>query len=289
MLIVGSLAAKMAGLPLRSYLQDTDIMISQEEFDSWLERNGLSEDDVPSLSEHPFWNKRVYKTDSAIIEFEIAKPGNSTEVLLDIYSDATHAPLSALYALKMSHRYLKNSPHFSKTMQDIHAFRKAGYDKIPKELLEWSKLRRSETYWYKHPSLNATKEEFFTDDVKYIYDHDSVHRAVALGPVPAYELYKVPGEEVMCSKELFDGLPLQTRLNGVYEEASVLAIERSLAHHRGDPNRAFMFALEKVCTSITSGWFRRFAWEHFYDVANMEKPFYGAFLAGLDNGTVIKL
>ena len=241
MLIVGSLAAKMAGLPLRSYLQDTDIMISQEEFDSWLERNGLSEDDVPSLSEHPFWNK------------------------------------------------LKNSPHFSKTMQDIHAFRKAGYDKIPKELLEWSKLRRSETYWYKHPSLNATKEEFFTDDVKYIYDHDSVHRAVALRPVPAYELYKVPGEEEMCSKELFDGLPLQTRLNGVYEEASVLAIERSLAHHRGDPNRAFMFALEKLCTSITSGWFRRFAWEHFYDVANMEKPFYGAFLAGLDNGTVIKL
>jgi len=93
----------------------------------------------------------------------------------------------------------------------------------------------------------------------------------------------------MCSKELFDALPLQTRLNGVYEEASVLAIERSLAHHRGDPNRAFMFALEKVCTSITSGWFRRFAWEHFYDVANMDKPFYYAFLAGLDNGTVIKL
>ena len=30
-----------------------------------------------------------------------------------------------------------------------------------------------------------------------------------------------------------------------------------------------MIALEKVCTSITSGWFREFAWENFDVVTNL--------------------
>lgn len=34
------------------------------------------------------------------------------------------APLVLLYTLKMSHEYLKDSPHFLKTMKDIQTMRK---------------------------------------------------------------------------------------------------------------------------------------------------------------------
>jgi hypothetical protein len=49
----------------------------------------------------------------------------------------------------------------------------------------------------------------------------------------------------------------------------VLAIERSLVPHPGKktPEQAYLMALEKVCTSITSGWFREFAWEN-YEIAS---------------------
>ena len=32
-----------------------------------------------------------------------------------------------------------------------------------------------------------------------------------------------------------------------------------------------MMALEKVCTSITSGWFREYAWENYHRVVHMYK------------------
>jgi hypothetical protein len=54
------------------------------------------------------------------------------------------------------------------------------------------------------------------------------------------------------------------RLAGVVEEAAVLAVERSLVPHPGvwKPEYAWKFALAKVCSSITSGWFRQFAYEN---------------------------
>ena len=49
----------------------------------------------------------------------------------------------------------------------------------------------------------------------------------------------------------------------------VLTIERSLVPYPGKktPEQAYLMALEKVCTSITSGWFREFVWEN-YEIAS---------------------
>ncbi|WP_457832940.1 DUF7275 domain-containing protein, partial [Staphylococcus aureus] len=38
-----------------------------------------------------------------------------------------------------------------------------------------------------------------------------------------------------------------------------------------DPTGSFMYALEKVCTSITSGWFREYAWENYHKIVAMHK------------------
>jgi hypothetical protein len=53
----------------------------------------------------------------------------------------------------------------------------------------------------------------------------------------------------------------------VYEESCVLALERSqIPFPDASPRKSFEYALMKVCTSITSGFFREWAWEHYDDV-----------------------
>lgn len=174
--------------------------------------------------------------------------------------------LEGVLFLKESHKYLKNSPHFYKTMSDIQLLRSHGVA-IP---LEWKPLladREADTYVYSHPKLNVSKGEFFDTEftgVAQKYDHDSVHEAVAIEGEPAYKSYMVDGADVACDKTKFDALPYEKKLYGVVEEAMVLAIERSLVPFPGamTEREAFKYALMKVCTSITSGWFRKWAWEN---------------------------
>lgn len=180
--------------------------------------------------------------------------------------------LDTLYTLKMAHRFRKQYPHFRKTIYDIKLMRSLGA-KIVDE--KWFKALEKWNYNYNVPKLKGvTKNAFFSaGKIEFKYDHDEIHEAVKIGPVPAYTLYKKDGQEVECSKELFDSLPYETRLNGVMEEAMVLALERCLIPYNGNyfepnPRDAYAKALEKVCTSITSGWFREFAWENYFQALN---------------------
>lgn len=227
-------------------------------------------------------------------EFELAWPGTSAEDFLKHYGLLDHVykpeigPVPAINAdlliIKLSHRYKRNSPHFLKTMSDIKYLReKVGaefFEKFMQNGINGPIMakREAESYDYAHPKLNVTSGEFFTGDgVNYIYDHDSIHLTQALfckamcgrGYAPAYTFYMKDGSEVMTSKEKFMSVPEQIRLYGVYEESCVLALERSQIPHglgkEGGPSARWSFemALMKVCTSITSGWFREYAWENY--------------------------
>lgn len=172
-------------------------------------------------------------------------------------------------AIKLSHRYLKNNPFFLKTMSHINYLRNKGVvlnDELHKIMLQ----RQAETLSYSHPKLDVGKKTFFNDTI-YTLDHDSIHEAVALADKPAYKFYMKDDSEVMTSREKFEALPEIIKLAGVYEEACVLALERSQVPNEFNisPSMSFHIALEKVCTSITSGWFRTYAWEHYQDVVNM--------------------
>lgn len=200
--------------------------------------------------------------------------------------------LNVLYMLKLTHRFKKNSPHFLKTMQDIHSMRMAKAF-MQEEHLEFFRARQKATLQYEHPNLNRSKAEFFNPEDDYmVYDHDSIHVAIALFDEPAYTRYAVEGAEVLSSHEKFRAQPLNNQLAGVYEEACVLALERHLIPNgfRPDPRRSFEIALEKVCTSITSGWFRAFAWENYHKVLDMDKRTEGCyrerFIANKDKLTI---
>lgn len=270
-LLVGSYALN-SRLGVVREPKDLDIICTLSYFKSCVA--GYKEDNQLTSCYPTSGNKWVVKlNDGRIEEYEIAYGKNTSSDLI-LKAELGTASLDMLYMLKMSHRYLRNSPAFLKTMEDIHLIRKNGVEEVSNDLMEIYKLRMKETYNYKHPTLKTSKKEFFSGDgIDYKYDHDSIHLAVAEMDVPAYDLIKSSKEEVFCSKEQFWSARWEIKLLTVIEEAMVLAIERSLVPHPNvlTPEKAFELALMKVCTSITSGWWREYAWENYY---NVKKYFY---------------
>lgn len=252
--------------------KDLDLLATLPEFQEYI--GG----ELPTLTDK---NHAHYKGDR-IYDCELIWPDSDSlelaELILSdpatVYDEEVQAwvpSLNILYMLKMSHRYKKNSPHFLKTMLDIRLMRLAGAE-IQEEHRAFYKRRMDATYWYAHPNLNTNKAEFFNpDDSFYIYDHDSIHETVAVLDTPAYTRYAVDGAEVLSDKQKFFAGPEADRLYGVYEEACVLALERSQIPRQFqlDPDWSFKMALMKVCTSITSGWFREYAWENYERVLDI--------------------
>lgn len=281
MLIIGSLAMQHHFPQDNIIPRDTDLIGTLDEFRTWT--RSFAKGDIILCKPLSATKMHVRDRDGWNYEFEIAGDQTTNERLLDRYSAGigiTFAPLEVLLMLKLSHRYRRNSPHFLKTMRDIQKLRAAGVvlDEWLEEVLE---QREKETYTYKHPKLDVSKHAFFDGDgVNYVYDHDSLHLTQALtyketgnhadtlcpevALYPAYTFYMKEGSEVMTSKEKFFAVDEIIRLRGVYEETCVLALERSqIPFPEAKPRKSFEYALMKVCTSITSGWFREFAWENY--------------------------
>lgn len=261
MVIVGSRAMKFHNvLSEGREVNDWDFICTFSEFRKWTRENKLIILSCTPLSD----NSYHVRLDSGMnYEFEIAWEGSSGDDLLNSV-DGDYLSPSWQLAMKLSHRYLKNSPHFLKTMKDIQHLR--NICELDDNQKEWLKKREIETYTYKHPRLDRDKEAFFNDDgIRYVYDHDSIHETIALLEKPAYTNYSIDGEEVLSSKDKFFSCPDWVRLNGVYEETCVLALERSQIPYdfSPEPRKSFEKALMKVCTSITSGWFREFSWENY--------------------------
>lgn len=278
---IGSVAAYIRGIRHRPVGADLDVIMTYDQFQTYLK---ASKADLKACYPTDDSHFVLKYQDGRIEEVEIAWPGTSAEMLMARYPFSAEpenwnrviwASANELYAIKMSHRYKKNSPHHYKTMADIHAMRAFGCE-ITEDLQEFYQLRQKESYTYNHPKLDVTSKEFFAGDgVNYIYQHDSLHQAVAIEAVPAYTYYLKDGSEVMTSREKFFACNNHTRLLGVYEESCVLALERSQIPYdfKPDPRKSFEIALMKVQTSITSGWFREFAWENHQKVIDVYESF----------------
>lgn len=309
MLLIGSHALRFHGIETGRKAPDIDLVGTFDELEQLTRclRQSGPVDSIPLTN-----NKTVLRTKNTLVEFEIAWSDSTSNDLVGRFLTQAVGekkllgqtvyvpPLDILYTLKMSHRYLKNSPHFRKTRHDIMLLRSRGA-KIHDE--EWLKQREAETYTYKHPKLNVMKGDFFKGDgVDYVYDHDTIHTAMAhiLMPecdlpeasyswVPAYRMYMADGAEVKSSKKKFFDTSEKVRLYGVLEEIQVLALERSQIPFKGkvDPRKSFDIAAMKVCTSITSGWFREFAWENLHKVESMyEANYVDRFWKAVDDGIV---
>jgi hypothetical protein len=328
MLIIGSHAAIFNKIHNGEEPRDTDVIGTFAELQSLikeLKKDALRETHAAGVGlqicapiDASHWHIRDHNGWN--YEFEIAWPGSSGELLLKLEGNEEgregFASKEACLALKLSHRFKKDSPHFLKTMRDVQAYKAAGIVLTPELENLWLPQREAETYTYNHPKLNVDKGEFFSGDgVRYVYDHDTIHLAVALlsePPAccvptaeeeamlacgdyqpeelwgsskpscpkcfnaksvarPAYTFYMQDGAQVMTDADKFFSCSTDIRLFGVYEEACVLALERSQIpfDFKPDPRYSFEMALMKVCTSITSGWFRWYAWENYDKVLDL--------------------
>jgi hypothetical protein len=292
MYIVGSSALKHWFSDWREPM-DIDYIATQSEVDEYLH---INKDDIVTVVPNRC-GITVFQIGSIPIEFEIAKDGNSTEQLCAIIKDQYLININdilrpnIIYTMKMSHRYMKNSPHFKKTMDDIIELRNRNYGTIPPYLKEWFKIREKETYNYKHPKLKTSKKDFFDPNigVNYVYDHDSIHETVKHFSRPAYTMIKDDQADVFCSKEKFFSLPETIKLFTVLEESYTLALERSQIPNNFniDRKKSFLIALEKVCTSVSSGWWREYAYESYYKVIELyDEGYVEKFKNGLSHGVV---
>jgi len=271
-ILIGSRALDVHNPRLvKRVISDTDYVVTEESYESMIL---LKDYGKLILNEG---NVRAWESEDGIVEFTIAQPGDSNSLLIDLVTwdpksrmvdgQCVLLPsLDVLFTIKSAHRYKKftDAGRFYKHFTDWHVLKMMGCT-IPENYKEFFKLREKESYTYSHPKLNVTKDEFFKDDVPYVYSHDWIHEVVALDGPPAYTKYLI--DEVQCSKELFFSLPYETQLQGVIEEACVLAIERSLVPHgTWDARTAWMYAFAKVCSTITSGFFRKFAYDNGLEV-----------------------
>lgn len=274
MIIVGSRAFQAVLTPTvaPTVNMDHDFIAYEDEWNEYQARNQGRPVAVKSQ------NVRAFvvgdgKSRCCYHEAYIVQPGSSDEMIYQLMGAVprkdVYATPEILLAMKMAHRFKKNTRNFIKTMMHIHKLREFGVVMGPEHEAIFKK-REQESLNYGHPKLNVGKGAFFKDDI-YTYDHDTIHEAIAVDGIPAYRSYMVDGAEVMTSKEKFFKCSRCVQLLGVYEESCVLALERCLIPFPGkvNPYNAFLMALEKVCTSITSGWFREFAWENYCDVVKI--------------------
>lgn len=290
MLCVGSTALAFYKIKLDRQPKDVDLICSDEQYKNYIKRFMSSGYRVVGLENKPdtkvAFLQDTFNCKIEIVEASIAdeedydKIGSDTWMLnnlddnyLEMFNGVRYVTPSVVLMMKLSHRYKKDSVHFHKTRQDILMLRQQGIeldDYLKEILVEREKLTNPSGY-----KLNVNKKEFFTDNVPYVVDHDNdLHIPLAHLDQPAYRYYMKDGAEVFCDKEKFFALPEEYRLYGVLEETYVLACERALIPHGTDPKKAFDIALEKVATSVTSGWFREYAWENYDKIQSMYNPEY---------------
>lgn len=290
MLLIGSKALEYHDIPTGRPIKDLDYISTIEDYHAFLNAYEAGIKIAKPLSSNSMY---VEFKNGSRREFSIAWPGSSNEECLNYARNVESNPfvpsIDFLLMIKLSHRYKKNSPHFLKTMQDIRLLRKHGAN-LNKDLSQLLRNRERETYNYPHPSLMQDKSGFFHDQGSlYVYEHDDIHKAVAVDDTPAYTKFSKDGEEVMVDRSKWDKLPDRIRNLAGLEESYVLAIERSLVPFVGVLTRkqAFLKALEKVCTSITSGWFREWCWEHYDEIVAMyDESYYDKFLIALHAGKI---
>lgn len=215
----------------------------------------------------------------------------------DLIVDTPTGParvINPLGMMLMKRSHLHRPIDFEKHIRDYHFLKTRLSDQIDDDYLSLLAKRTAETklkYGDKHPSLKQGKKEFFDDYVSKKYEHDDIHYATCYYNEPIYERLKLDKDTVFCQRDLWEKLSHEDQIRCVREEAFVIAIERKLIPKpKFPPSFAFGWALFRICTTLTSGWFRDFAIENWVEIKNHNCDFVQKFLnngfeLGINNDT----
>lgn len=192
------------------------------------------------------------------------------------------ASLNSLYTIKCSHLGWDN-PNWNKHKLDLLHLKHLGcvlnqplYDAL---VAFWTTELGDKSFL----SLSKSKQDFFTDNVPYVFDHDWLHEQVSYPAEPVYKQCLVDGADVLIDRAKFNSMDFEQQVRMFREEITVIAIERWLVNPavKGKWSwvQAYMKALKKTVTTLTKGWATEFI------VMNMEyfvKPEYKYFKYALE-------
>lgn len=177
-----------------------------------------------------------------------------------------------LTIIKRSHlwRDLSFQKHITHYHKHLAKYR-AGFKKSDEIILKHRTKLTIQAYPQGHPSLKKSVEDFFDDYVEKKYNHDYLHELVAYHDKPLYTQLQRDSSSAWCDKDLWDKLSTDDKIKCVAEEAQVIAIERFLVPSNWNyaPRHAYLKALDKVCTTLCSGWFRDFAIDNYPEIFNL--------------------
>lgn len=203
---------------------------------------------------------------------------SSEKVKLPCGSEARVMTMLGLAILKRSH--LWRDLNFQRHITMYHKFglKDTIYDVISsskhsivkKDLVERT-LLTMKAFPVRTPNLNQNVEDFFNDAVTKVYNHDTLHEILAYEDKPLYtRLLKEEGK-VFCSESKWFELTEDQKLKCVAEEVQVIAAERFLIpkNFKGSSKLAYVKSLDKVCTTLCSGYFRYFAIDNYKEILEL--------------------
>jgi hypothetical protein len=292
MLLIGSSAAKVAYPEFRR-AKDVDMLATPDELSAWVLRNKefiinykLKDD-----------RKLLVKTESQNFEFEIVRPGSSSEMFMRLNQNHPHVSIAkptTLWLIKKSH--IHHPIHWRKSIEDYHFFKGKNLQPSNEEWAAYEKRKQEidERLGQRKINLNMKNEEFFQKSAKAVqrrFDHDDLHKATCYYSKPLYDTLKKDQSKALIDRELFDALSHQDKLRTVREECYAIALERVVipAMDKGetfDPQEAFMHALQRISTTLTKGWFREFSLEHYPELKVIDRDYVGYFLDAVSDGKI---
>jgi len=292
MIVIGSRALAY-WFPAYREPKDFDCVASLAEATSWINDMGSM---VKTVLPSPSGDKlEVRLHDGLNIEIELIEQIPSDALLaellhtgkLDFHGATFFVPsLTVLFLIKKSHIF--QPIHWQKNIADYHFLRHHAYEPSESEA-RFFQTRRAEVNARakkKPPSLMMTNSDFFRQHklpVQTQFPHDALHWAVAYYDEPVFNKMKHDPSLAKCDRDLFEALPLEMRLRCVREETMVIALERYLLPGiETDQDVAYAKALERVCTTLTSGWFRTFAVENYPMVKQRDIDFVSKFWSNID-------
>lgn len=184
--------------------------------------------------------------------------------------------LDGLAVMKRSH--LWRAHFFEKHIAMYHKYlaKHLPTDRIGQQLLKDRIKLTKEKYPQRNPSLKQTNDDFFDDFVEKEFDHDWIHELVAHYERPLFERLKQPDgmSDAWCEKDLWEKLSYEDKCRCVAEECHVIACERFMIPTKWEhfQKLAYFKALNKVCTTLTSGWFRDHAIDNFPQIVELYDP-----------------
>ncbi|MFF2531234.1 hypothetical protein ACFVS2_20240 [Brevibacillus sp. NPDC058079] len=228
-----------------------------------------------------------------LYEIELATEGTSSRFLLDHIEEVTsgtvqgvfgenYASLTLSYQMLTKRSHLIYPVHFEKNMEDYQLLKNILGDLNKDEYMEtYYNLRYEEAkkrYKQKTPKLNVTTEDFFSSKlaVEPYFVHDDLHELMAHNDRPVYTMMQKDNSKAWCEKEMFYALPYEYQVQAVQEEGYVIALERYIIPQFGDSwedhFECYKKALKRICTTLTSGWFREFAIENYDEAVRRYNP-----------------